>query len=120
MGYIVNNTGGVNTGGYRIGFRACGEYSLINAALISGTRHATVGKHLFTYDMSAKMTAEYKVKLYNSGMYGTSGLNYEDGDDFSFYTFPRDAYAAGEVSLSEKGKVKLTISNLYKNIWTKK
>ncbi len=116
----IDNTGGVNTGGYRIGFRACGEYSLTNASLISGTRHQTVGEHIFTYDMSAKMTAQYKGKVYNSGVYGTSGLNYKDGDDFSFYIFPREAYEKGEVSLNEKGIVKLTITNLYKNNWTKK
>ncbi|EPR11748.1 hypothetical protein [Ruminiclostridium papyrosolvens] len=116
----IDNTGGINTGGYRIGFRACGEYSLTNATLISGTRHTTVDKDSFTYDMSAKMTADYKGKVYDSGVYGTSGLNYKDGDDFSFYIFPGEAYAAGEVTLNEKGTVKLTITNLYKNIWTKK
>ncbi|AEY65090.1 hypothetical protein [Clostridium sp. BNL1100] len=116
----IDNTAGVNTGGYRIGFRACGEYSLTNATLVSGARHTTVGNHIFTYDMSAKMTAEYKGKVYDSGVYGTSGLNYKDGDDFSFYIFPGEAYKAGEVSLNEKGTVKLNITNLYKNIWVKK
>ncbi len=116
----IGNTGGVNNGGYSIGFRACGGYSLTMATLISGTRHQTVGEHLFTYDMFAEMTAEYKGRVYNSGVYGISGLNYKDGDDFSFYIFPREAYDKGEVSLNEKGIVKLTITNLYKNIWIKK
>jgi hypothetical protein len=116
----IDNTGGSSTGGYRIGFRACGQYSLTGATLISGVQHSTVGDKEFTYDMSAKMKAAYKGKLYNCGVFGTSGLNYMDGDDFSFYIFPSEAYDKKEVSLDEKGTVKLTVSDLYKNAWTKK
>lgn len=116
----IDNTGNSNSGGYRIGFRACGQYSLTNATLISGVYHATVDENSFTYDMSAKMTAKYNDKVYNSGVFGTSGLNYKDGDDFAFYIFPNESYEKGEISLNEKGKVYLTVTNLYKNVWTKK
>ena len=70
--------------------------------------------------MSAKMTAKYKDNIYNSSVLGTSGLNYKDGDEFAFYIFPSEAYDKEDVSLDEDGIVKLSIKNLYKNIWTKK
>lgn len=116
---FVDNTEAIRTGGYRIGFRACGQYSLTSASLISGVRHSTVGHKQFTYNMSAKMTASYNGKVYNCSEFGTSGLNYKDGDDFLFYIFPGVAYDNKEVSLDEKGVVKLTVTDLYKNVWTK-
>ncbi|MEW9095613.1 MAG: hypothetical protein AB2417_11080 [Clostridiaceae bacterium] len=70
--------------------------------------------------MSAKMIAEYNGRVYDSTVFGTSGLNYNDGDDFSFYIFPREAYEEKEISLNEKGIVNLTVTSLYKNIWSKK
>jgi hypothetical protein len=116
----IDNTGSANSGGFRIGFRACGKYSLTSATLISGVHHATVSENSFTCDMSAKMTAKYNNKVYNSGVFGTSGLNYKNGDDFAFYIFPGESYEKGEISLNEKGIVHLTLTNLYKNVWTKK
>lgn len=115
----VDNTDDVNTGGYRIGFRSCGQYSLNDATLVSGVHHATVDNNSFTMDMSARMTAEYMGKVYTSPVFGTSGLNYKDGDNFSFYIFPTQAYENKEISLNEKGVVDLTVTNLFKNIWTK-
>lgn len=116
----IDNTGSSKSGGYRIGFRACGKYSLTSAVLVSGVRHATVADNSSTAYMTAKMTASYNGKIYNSGVFGTSGLNYKDGDEFAFYIFPSDAYNNGEISLSEKGIVDISITKLYKNIWTKK
>lgn len=116
----IHNSGNSRTGGYQIGFRSSGQYSLNHATLISGVHHAAVGEHSFTSNMSAKMTARYNGKVYNSQQAGTSGLNYKDGDDFSFYIFPTDAYQSGEISLDEKGKVYLTVTNLYKNVWTRR
>jgi len=115
----VDNTGNINSGGYRISFRASGQYSLIKATLISGVHHATLGDKSFIYTMSAKMTAEYDCKTYASSEMGISGLNYKDGDDFSFYIFPTEAYKKNEISLNEKGIVHLTVTNLYENIWSK-
>ena len=116
----VDNTGSSRSGGYRISFRSCGQYTLTSATLISGIRHKTEGENSFSSDMSAKMTAEYNGKLYESGVFGMSGLNYKDGDDFAFYIFPSESYKNGEISLSEKGTVYLTVTNLYKNVWSKK
>lgn len=115
----IDNTRQVSTGGYRIGFRSCGEYSLNGAVLISGIAHKAVDNQSFTSDMSAKMTGVYNGKTYNCGVYGTSGLNYKDGDDFAFYLFPGDAYNNGEITLEEKGDIRLTVTKLYKNVWTK-
>lgn len=118
--FWIDNTGSVNSGGFRIGFRSSGNYSLTKASLISGVHHATVNENSFTSEMSAKMTAKYNGIVYNSLEFGTSGLNYKDGDDFSFYIFPTKAYEREEISLNETGIVELTVKDLYKNIWSKK
>ncbi|MDP4153641.1 MAG: hypothetical protein Q8865_09435 [Bacillota bacterium] len=115
----IDSTGSSNTGGYRIGFRSSGQYSLNSATLISGAHHETVTDNSFRTDMTAEMTVKYKEKIYKSSEFGTSGLNYRDGDDFAFYVFPSEAYDNGEVTLNEKGIAELSIKNLYKNIWTK-
>jgi hypothetical protein len=115
----IDNTGSSNTGGYRIGFRSSGQYSLNGATLISGAHHETVNDKSFRYYMTAEMTVKYKEKIYISSEFCISGLNYKDGDEFAFYIFPSKAYDNGEVSLNEKGIVELSIKNLYKNIWTK-
>ncbi|MGO4108504.1 hypothetical protein [Paenibacillus sp. YAF4_2] len=97
----VDNTGNANSGGYRISFRSKGTYS-------------------FTAEMSAKMTATYKNKYYESSVFGTGGINYKDGDEFaSFYIFPHEAYDQ-EITLQETGTVLLTVTNLYKNSWSRK
>ncbi|WP_308639541.1 hypothetical protein [Paenibacillus silvisoli] len=111
---------GLQGGGYRIGFRAVGTYSRDGASLISGLHHITLDEHQFTSEMTAKMTAAYKGKVYESATYGTAGINFKDGDDFSFYLFPNDAYEKDEVTMNEKGIVKLTVSGLYQNLWSKK
>ena len=115
----INNTGSINSGGYSIGFRSSGQYSLNSATLVSGAHHETVDDNSFSTNMTAKMTTRYQDKIYNSEVYSTSGLNYKDGDDFAFYIFPYEAYDNGEVSLNEKGIVEISIKNLYKNIWIK-
>ena len=116
----IDNTGNSSSGGYRIGFRSRGHYSLTNATLVSGIHHATIGGNSYTSVLSAKMSVKYNNKVYNSREFGTSGLNYRDGDDFAFYIFPSELYENGEISLNEKGTVYLTVTNLYKNVWTKK
>lgn len=114
----VDNTGSSSSGGYRIGFRSTGRYSLSGATLVSGARHETINNSLTTY-MSAKMTSRYKNKVYNSNEFGVSSLNYKNGDEFAFYIFPSDTYDNGEISLQENDIVELSIKNLYKNIWNK-
>ena len=115
----LDNTGSSDTGGYRIGFRSYGTYTLNSAALVSGARHEQVDGISMTTYMTAKMTARYNGKVYESSVLGTSGLNYKQGDEFSFYIFPTDAYDNGEVSLQEDGVVQLSIKDFYKNIWTR-
>ncbi|SDW21236.1 hypothetical protein [Paenibacillus sp. CF384] len=107
-------------GGYRIGFRTVGTYSSNGASLISGTHHKTVGEHEFTSETSAKMTAEYNGNVYESATYGTSGINFKDGDEFSFYLFPNDAYKKDGITQDEKGTVRLTVTGLYQNLWSRK
>jgi len=115
----LDNTGSSDTGGYRIGFRSYGTYTLNGAALVSGACHEQVDDTSITTYMTAKMTAGYNDKVYESNVLGTSGLNYKQGDEFSFYIFPTDAYDNGEVSLQEDGIVQLSIKDFYKNIWTR-
>jgi hypothetical protein len=111
---------GERTGGYRIGFRSSGTYSLRAASLISGGRHEVTGDHSFTTTMSAELQAAYNGKTYIGSVFGVSGLNYKDGDDFAFYLFPTAAYDSGEITLDERGTVNVTITKLYKNSWSKK
>ncbi|MBB4823692.1 hypothetical protein HNO89_000912 [Sporosarcina luteola] len=115
----VDKSGDINTGGYRIMFRSVGEYSLNEASLISGIHHAKLDVDSFTYEMSAKMAAEYKGHSFDSSVYGIGGLNYRNGDAFGFYIFPTSAYEAEEVTLNESGIVHLTVTNLCKNTWRK-
>jgi hypothetical protein len=116
----VDNTGNINSGGYSIGFRSSGHYSLTGASLISGGHHATVNGNSFTTNMTAKMTAQYNSKNYTSSVSVVSELNYKDGDDFAFYIFPTESYEMQEISLNETGIVHLTVTELFKNIWSKK
>jgi len=116
----VDNTGQMDSGGYRIGFRSTGPYSLDGASLLSGVHHETVNENSFKMNMSAKMTAKYRGNTYMSSRFGMSGLNYKDGDDFSFYVFPSEAYEKGDVTLEEAGVVELTVTDLYQNIWSKR
>lgn len=115
----MDNTGDAMSGGHRIGFRSSGDYSLNNATLVSGIHHK-YSNGSYQEIMTARMTTKYKDKIYNSRVYGTSALNYKDGDDFAFYLFPSEAYVSGEVSLNEEGNAEITITNLFKNIWIEK
>lgn len=116
---LVDNTGNINTGGYRIHFRSSGKYSLDHAELISGVIHSYAENDLYDQKIYAKMTAEYNNKIYKCNEMGTTGVSYKDGDGFSFYIFPDEAYKNNEISLNETGIVKITATDLYKNIWLK-
>jgi hypothetical protein len=116
----IDSTDYISHGGYRISFRCSGKYSLSSATLVSGIQRIILKNNTFTSYISAKMTAEYNGKIYNSPKFGMTGLNYKDGDAFYFYIFPLESYKNEEISLKEKGKVKLTVTNLYKNVWSKK
>lgn len=116
----IYNTGNIYSGGYSIGFRSSGHYSLTGASLISGVHHATVNGNSFETNITAKMTSHYNIKNFTSSVSGVSGLNYKDGDDFAFYIFPTESYETQEFSLSEPEIVHLTVTELFKNIWSKK
>jgi len=108
-----------HNGGYDIGFRSSGHYSLAGASLISGVHHETINDNSFTTSTTAKMTAEYDGKTYNANATGQCGLNYKDGDCFSFTFFLNDEPNEDDPS-ENAGIVELTITDLYKNIWRKK
>ncbi|HIW32306.1 MAG TPA: hypothetical protein IAA29_05925, partial [Candidatus Paenibacillus intestinavium] len=72
-----------HNGGYDIGFRSSGEYSLSSATLISGLHHEMIKEQSFTTSTTAKLTAEYNEQIYNAQATDTCGLNYKDGDCFS-------------------------------------
>ncbi|WP_336770836.1 hypothetical protein [Paenibacillus sp. MMO-58] len=111
---------GLQGGGYRIGFRAVGTYSRNGASLISGTQYKTLGENNFSIEMVAKMKSEYKGSIYESATYGGGGLNFKDGDEFSFYLFPNNAYEKDGITLNENGIVRLTVTGLYQNLWSRK
>jgi hypothetical protein len=107
-----------HNGGYDIGFRSGGQYSLSGASLISGVHHETINDHSFTTSTTANMTAQYHGKTYNASATGQCGLNYKDGDCFSFAFFLNDE--PNEDPIEDAGIVELMITDLYKNIWSKK
>ncbi|TLS51666.1 hypothetical protein FE782_14290 [Paenibacillus antri] len=104
-------------GGYDIGFRSSGKYALSGATLVSGAYHETINDHSFTTSTQAKMVVEYDGNLSNAQSSGQCGINYKDGDCFSFAFFLSDERTEGN---SEEGVAKLTITDLYKNVWRKK
>jgi hypothetical protein len=116
----VHNSGNKNTGAYEIGFRSSGHYSLTGASLVTGTQHMMIDESSFTSEVTAKMKSKYKGETYDVFYTGSSGINFRDGDEFSFSLFPHDAYDTKEISLDEKGMVEVTVTNLYKNIWSEK
>ncbi|CAI6087052.1 hypothetical protein [Cohnella sp. JJ-181] len=105
-------------GGYDIGFRSSGPYSLSGATLISGLHHKMVNDHSFSTIPTAKLTVKYKEKQYTGQTSGQCGLNYKDGDCFSFSFFLSDEPI--EEYVTDAGIVEITIADLYKNIWRKK
>lgn len=116
----VHNSGNKNTGAYEIGFRSSGYYSLTGASLVSGIQHLMIDESSITSEITAKMTSKYNGETYDNFYSGSSGINFKDGDEFSFYLFPHSAYDTNEISLDEKGVVEVTVTNLYKNMWTEK
>ena len=115
----VNNTGSINSGGYMINFRSSGRYSTNHATLVSGIQHTRINGNSFTSIRKAKMKAEYNGKVYDSSVSSISGLNYKDGDEFGYYIFPSKSYETNKISFDEGGVLVLTVTNLYKNIWSK-
>ncbi|MDR6550125.1 hypothetical protein [Paenibacillus qinlingensis] len=105
-------------GEYDLGFRSIGTYSLSGASLISGIHHETINDHAFTYSMSAKMTVKYEDKTYHATESGQCGLNFKDGDCFSFNIY-LSTEPKGE-PIKDAGIVEVMITDLYKNIWLKK
>lgn len=116
----VDNTNSINSGGYRIHFRSSGKYTLDGATLLSGIKHYTTENRWYSYTMTAEMTTEYNGHKYKGSVMGLSGLNYKDGDMFSFYVFPGEAYLNDNITLNEKGVAKITLTSLCRNIWSRK
>jgi hypothetical protein len=116
----VHNSGNKNTGAYEIAFRSSGHYSLTGASLVSGIQHLMIDESSFTSEITANMTSTYMGETYDSFNSGSSGINFKDGDEFSFYLFPHSTYDTNRISLDEKGVVEVTVTNLYKNMWTEK
>ncbi|WP_052350724.1 hypothetical protein [Paenibacillus gorillae] len=116
--YYADHVNG-SEGGYQIGFRSSGAYSLSGASLISGLHHHTLDEHLFATDMIAQITVQYEGKKYTGSMVGASGLNYKDGDDFLIYMPSLDTQGQDEAAIDEPGIVQVDITGLYMNRWTK-
>ena len=117
--YVTHIQTSDHVGVYDIIFRSTGPYSLSGASLVSGIHHAMIRDHEFTSDMSAKMSTEIDGKTYENYPLGTSGINFRDGDEFGFYIGPTDVLETDDKILEEKESMKITVSNLYQNIWSK-
>jgi hypothetical protein len=106
--------------GYIIKFRSKGKFSKKGGTLVSGIQHHLVGaKHTPPTRDKVKITASYNGQTFDSSIHSWGGLNYLDGDYFSFRIFPsRELYKA--INLEEERFVTLTVTDLYKNIWQSK
>jgi len=104
-------------GGYDIGFRSSGKYTRSGATLVSGVHHETLNGHTFKSTSHAKMIVEYENSVYPAQPTGTCGLNYKDGDCFSFTFFLNDDSKEGNTSAEV---ATITMTNLYKNVWSRK
>jgi len=111
---------GIMGGGYRIHFRSHGKYSVDQATLVSGIKHYATESRWYSSSNDADLRSEYNGKQYEGSVMGASGLNYKDGDMFSFYLFPQEAYKNKEVTFDKAGTVKVIVSNLSLNQWNKK
>ena len=107
-------------GVYDIFFRSSGPYALSGASLVSGLQHAMRNESDFTTEMSAQMTTEIDGKIYENHPSATSGVNFRDGDEFGFYIGPTDVSESDVKMLEKEESMKITVSNLYQNIWSKK
>lgn len=107
-------------GGFRIHFRSHGKYSLDRAVLVSGSKHYSTEARWFSSSLEAELRSEYKGQIYQGSVMGISGLNYKDGDMFSFYLFPAEAYQDNQIPLEGEGTVKVTLSGLSRNEWLRK
>ena len=99
---------------YQVHFRASGKYNFHGASLVSATKHKRV-QGGFTYNFEANATATYRghtFKVYESG---TSGLNYNDGDDFGLYLIPHDTEVT--IDIAEDPIIEVTLSNLTLHKW---
>jgi hypothetical protein len=104
---------------YMVWFRSHGKYSLKSAVLVSGMKQSAT-KDGYSSSYFGKMTTEYNGKVYNGEMCGGSGLNYKDGDDFGFYMISQGGDNDFTDFKGPSGKVRITISNLCINTWTRK
>ncbi|WP_020615486.1 hypothetical protein [Paenibacillus daejeonensis] len=105
-----------NNGGYDIGFRSSGKYSLSGASLVSGVHHQRV-EGGFTSLETAKMTYTYDNRQLDAYRTGHCGINYKDGDCFSFSFLTENDVPSSELKMP--ATLVLTVTDLYKNRWQK-
>ena len=112
--YLVDFT---EDGVYRIHFRSHGNYNINTAKLVSGITHYNNESRYFLSDLTAKMNASYGGKTYECNIMGTSGINYKDGDMWSYYIF---SDVLEETPEFNGGNVILTVTDLCNNVWSRK
>ncbi|MBQ2014616.1 MAG: hypothetical protein II242_05465 [Peptococcaceae bacterium] len=112
-----------DSGGYRVFFISHGVYDVNGGHLISGIQHSRPRENCVQYDFSADLIttyndvsyqAEYQQKL------GYAGNIENDGDNFSFYLFPGEAYENDNIPVENAGKATITVYNLTEHTWTRK
>jgi hypothetical protein len=118
--YVTHIRTSDHDGVYEIYFRSSGKYSQNGASLISGINHSVKKENTFTTEMSAKMSSEIDGKTYENYLLGTSSVNFRDGDEFGFYIGPTSVPETDGKMLDKEESMKITVSNLYQNIWSKK
>lgn len=97
-------------------FRSSGNVNPGGATMVSGVEHNHNKDGLIRkFQATAKATYQGDTYTLNPSKY--SGLKYNDGDEFGFYLeLPNDMIPDSE----NKGKVDMTVTDLYLNLWSKK
>ncbi len=112
-----------NQGGYRIFFCSHGIYNFNGGYLTSGIKHSRPRENGIQYDITADLITTYNGKSYLAdyqAKLGYAGNTEKDGDNFSFYLFPAEAYEEDGIPLENAGKATITLYNLTEHTWTRK
>ena len=108
----------LKAGGYRIFFRAHGEYDLDGGSLITGQMFIPTGENSGYFDITSRLISEYNGRTYECNVQGMA-WDKKASNHFGYYLFPSAMYEDDDVPLENAGMVTITLSNLTEWRWTR-
>lgn len=97
---------------YRVWFRAHGSYDRKGGSLVSGCQSILVDKTSWSFRMESAMTAAVDGIAYPCSVAGSSGLLWNDGNQFGFYLNPYREGDRHNLSLENMDTITITVSGL--------